>query len=82
MIMVVVSEILLYSCVSLLIGSFFIALVPSSFRPAVSIPRSVQIIATIGIAIFSFAPVLVLIMYLYDNMGLSGAFQTDLSLYV
>ena len=69
MFMVIVSEILLYLCVSLLIGSFLIALVPSSFRPAVSIPRSVQIIATIGIAIFSFAPVLVLIMYLYEQYG-------------
>jgi len=78
MFMVIVSEILLYLCVSLLIGSFLIALVPSSFRPAVNIPRSVQITATIGIAVFSFAPVLVLIIYLYENMGLSETLQTVL----
>lgn len=78
MFMVIVSEILLYLCVSLLIGSFLIALVPSSFRPEVNIPRSVQIIATIGIAVFSFAPVLVLIIYLYENMGLSETLQTVL----
>jgi len=75
MILVVVSEILLYLCVSLLIGSFLIALVPRAYRPEVKISRTVQIIATIGIAVFSFAPVLVLIMYLYEHMGLSGAFQ-------
>ncbi len=75
MFMIIVSEILLYLCVSLLIGSFLIALVPSSFRPQVNIPRSVQILATIGIAVFSFAPVIVLIMYLDEYMGLLGAFQ-------
>ncbi len=78
MLMVIIGEILLYLCLSLLIGSFLIALVPSSYRPEVNIPRSVQVIATVGIGIFSFAPVLLLIVNLSESMGLSQTLQTVL----
>lgn len=62
--MITISEILVYLCFSLLIGSFLIALVPSSWKPEVDVQRWVQIVATIGIAVFSFIPIFLLVLNL------------------
>ncbi|TQR20070.1 copper resistance D family protein [Psychrobacillus vulpis] len=75
MTMLIISEILLYLCFSILIGSFFIALVPSSLKPEISIQRWIQVTATLGIAIFSFVPILLLILQLDKGNDLVGTSQ-------
>ncbi|WP_336864897.1 copper resistance D family protein [Peribacillus frigoritolerans] len=73
-----ISEPLLYLCFSLLIGSFVLRLVPSAYRPDINVPKGVLMIATAGIAIFSFIPVLQLILVLHQDVGLGQTFQSVL----
>jgi putative copper export protein len=73
------SEALLYSCFSLLLGSFIIHLVPESNRPDVRIPKGVLLAAVLGIAIFSFLPVLKIILMLYKEVGLAYPIQSVLT---
>jgi putative copper export protein len=74
----VISELLLYLCFSLLIGSFILHLVPSTYRPDIHVPKGILMMATGGIVIFSFVPVLQLILYLYADIGFSQTFQSVL----
>ncbi|KQL34682.1 copper resistance D family protein [Psychrobacillus sp. FJAT-21963] len=79
MLMTVVSEVLLYLCFSILIGSFLISLVPSSFKPEILVQRRVQIIATVGIALFSFIPILLLVLQLDQEENFVGTLQMVLN---
>ncbi|AZV43061.1 copper resistance D family protein [Peribacillus asahii] len=74
----IISEPLLYICFSLLIGSFLLQIVPSSYRPDFNVPKGVLMAATAGIAIFSFIPVLQIILYLYQDIGFSQTFKSVL----
>ncbi|MFD6440611.1 copper resistance D family protein [Peribacillus sp. NPDC060186] len=74
----VISDALLYLCFSLLIGSFLLYLVPSPYRPDINVPKGALMIATGGIAIFSFIPVLKLILYLFNDIGLAQTFHSVL----
>ncbi|WP_251028156.1 copper resistance D family protein [Bacillus sp. ISL-77] len=73
-----VSEILLYLCFSLIIGSFLLYMVPSSKRPDIIVPKGALMTAAGGIAILSFVPVLQLILFLYEDIGLSQTFKSVL----
>lgn len=75
----IISEALLYSCFSLLLGSFIIYLIPKTARPEIKIPKSVLLIATLGIAIFSFIPVLKIVAYLYEDLGLAYTLKSVLT---
>ena len=68
----IISEALLYLCFACLIGSFFLSLVPNPYRPDINVPKGVLMMATGGIAIFSFIPVLQLILYLYRGIGFAA----------
>ncbi|RSK47928.1 copper resistance D family protein [Bacillus canaveralius] len=74
----VISDTLLYLCFALLIGSFLLYLVPAGKRPDIHVPKGVLMAATGGIAIFSFIPVLSLILHLYQDIGLSQTTQSVL----
>ena len=74
----IISEALLYICFSVLIGSFFLSLVPEAYRPTIHVKKGILMIAASGIAIFSFIPVLQLIFYVYHGMGFLQAFQSVL----
>jgi putative copper export protein len=75
----IVSEALLYSCFSVLLGSFIMNLIPKTARPEISIPKSVLLAATLGIAIFSFLPVLKIVLYLYEDLGLAYTLKSVLT---
>lgn len=65
----IISEPLLYLCFSILIGSFLLRIVPTTSRPDFNVPKGVLMAATAGIALFSFVPVLQLILHLYQDIG-------------
>ena len=75
----IVSEALLYSCFSVLLGSFILYLIPKTARPEIKIPKSVLLGATLGIAIFSFLPVLKIVLYLYEDLGLAYTLKSVLT---
>ena len=66
----IISQALLYLCFALSLGSFILYLVPNTHRPDIHVPKGALMMATGGIAIFSFFPVLQLILYLYPDIGL------------
>lgn len=75
----IVSEALLYSCFSILLGSFILSLIPKTARPDIKIPKSVLLGATLGIALFSFLPVLKIVLYLYKDLGLAYTLKSVLT---
>lgn len=75
----IVSEALLYSCFSLLLGSFILNLIPKNARPEIWIPKGVLLAATLGIALFSFLPVLKIVLYLYEDLGLGYTLKSVLT---
>ena len=52
----IISEALVYICFSILIGSFFLSLVPEAYRPTIHVKKGILMMAASGIAIFSFIP--------------------------
>ena len=66
----IISQALLYLCFALTLGSFILYLVPNTHRPDIHVPKGALMMATGGIAIFSFFPVLQLILYLSPDIGL------------
>jgi putative copper export protein len=74
----IISDALLYLCFSLLMGSFLLQLVPQSLRPSITIPKGVLLLATLGIVFFSFMPVLKLVLFLYEDLGLGYTLKSVL----
>ncbi|QUG41822.1 CopD family protein [Psychrobacillus sp. INOP01] len=77
-ILTTISEALLYVCFALLMGSYILSLFPNDLIPTIIVPRKVKLVAVIGIAIFSFVPLISLIMYLYEDYGLVDSLQSIL----
>jgi putative copper export protein len=76
----VLSEALLYLCFSLLLGSFIINLVPENYRPEIKVSKAVILGAVLGIALFSFVPVLRIILYISEGgLGLGSTLQSVLT---
>lgn len=73
------SEAILYLCFSLLMGSFIISLVPESARPQIRLRKGFLLTAALGISIFSFLPVLKIVLYLYEDLGLAYTLQSVLT---
>jgi putative copper export protein len=65
----ITSELILYVCFALLVGSLILNLVPESLRPQVKIPKGILLLAVLGVGILSFIPVLRVILYLYEDFG-------------
>lgn len=59
----------LFFCV--LVGYIVLQFVPQSKKPNIQFPKSLLLICTLGIIIFTFVPVLELILFLDDTVGFS-----------
>lgn len=70
MIWIYTTETLLYLCFALLIGALLIHLVPVGRRPHVKISRRLLQVSILGIVVLSAAPVIRLILFLYEDVGL------------
>lgn len=73
-----ISQALLYLCFSLLVGSLILSLIPKNYLPPIQVPKYILVLAVIGIMIFSFFPVLQILLYLIPNQGLSDTLQSVL----
>ncbi|WP_046176420.1 copper resistance D family protein [Domibacillus indicus] len=71
-----VTEVLLYSCFSLLMGAFCIQLVPAHKKPSVLIQERWLYAAIAGIALFAFTPAAVLITELSKEAAFLSMAQT------
>ncbi|WP_144509806.1 copper resistance D family protein [Bacillus sp. FJAT-22090] len=65
-----ISEALLYMCFALLMGSYIFTLFPADLKPKIVVPKTAKIWAVAGIILFSFMPLLDLVIFLYDDYGL------------
>lgn len=65
-----ISGALLYMCFALLMGSYIFALFPADLKPKIIVPKAAKLLATAGIVLFSFMPLLDLVTFLYDDYGL------------
>ncbi|OZS78677.1 copper resistance protein CopD [Tetzosporium hominis] len=79
MLFVYISETLLYLCFSLLIGTFVIALIPASKRPPINIGKRWLQGSILGIVLFSMFPIIRLVLYLYEDIGLLLTVQNILT---
>ncbi|WP_428911881.1 copper resistance D family protein [Niallia sp. Krafla_26] len=75
---VIFSEFILYLCFSILMGSFILSLISNDFRPTILVEKRYMILAAVGVALFSFTPVLVLILNLQKRLGWQEGMQTVL----
>lgn len=70
MIWIYISESLLYLCFSLLMGAFIIQFIPERLKPTIYIPKRLIQLSVLGIVFFSAAPVIRIILFLYEDIGL------------
>lgn len=73
------SETLLYLCFSLLMGTFLIQLVPARLKPEVTVPKRILQLAILGVIFFSLAPIIRLVLFLYEDIGLALTIQNVVS---
>lgn len=62
-----------YLFFSLLVGFVVLQFVPESKKPTIQLPKSLFLICTLGIIIFTFVPVLALILFFDDTVGFAPA---------
>lgn len=62
-----------YLFFSLLVGYVVLQFVPESKKPTIQLPKSLLLICTLGIIIFSFVPVLALILFFDGTVGFARA---------
>ena len=79
MIWVYISESLLYLCFSLLIGAFIIQLIPTRLKPEIRISKRLIQLAVLGVVFFSVVPVIRIILFLYEDIGLMLTMQNVLT---
>ena len=79
MIWVYISESLLYLCFSLLMGAFIIQLIPTRLKPEIHISKRLIQLAVLGVVFFSVVPVIRIILFLYEDIGLMLTMQNVLT---
>lgn len=79
MILIYLSETLLYLCFSLITGSLILSLIPGSRKPEITIRKRWIQISILGIVIFSLFPVIRLVLFLYEDIGLWVTIQNVIS---
>lgn len=79
MVWIYISESLLYLCFSLLMGSFILQFIPERLKPEIIIPKRLIQLSVLGIILFSVAPVIRIILFLYEDIGLVLTMQNVLS---
>ncbi|WP_067726867.1 copper resistance D family protein [Oceanobacillus damuensis] len=80
-IVVMISQVLLYVCFSILAGGFLLLLIPSTYRPDVNIPTYYLLLSAITVPIFAFIPVLDTTLFIAQRLGFGEALQTVLLTY-
>ncbi|MCM3597976.1 hypothetical protein M4D55_19615 [Metabacillus idriensis] len=65
-----VTEFFLYILFSFLVGHVALQFVPESNKPNIVVRKPVLLLATLGIIVFSFGPVLQVILYFSESVGL------------
>ncbi len=78
---VIISQILLYLSLSILVGSFILLLVPNKYRPEIRVAKKYLLISAITVPIFSFVPVLDIILYIAPRLGGIESFKLVLTTY-
>ncbi|MDQ0481092.1 copper resistance D family protein [Guptibacillus hwajinpoensis] len=77
-ILTVISEALLYICFALLIADYLFSIISHDKKPLIHVPKKIRLLAAIGIALFSFMPILDLLLYLYEDYGIGQALSSVL----
>ena len=72
--MVIVSQLLLYLCLSLLMGMMTAGAMPRGCMPKFRVPKWLMIAAAAGVIVFGAAPVFSIIMNMAGNLSFAGAF--------
>jgi copper resistance protein D len=62
-----------YLIFSLLVGHVVLQFVPESKKPNIELPKHLLLISTLGIIVFTFVPVLALILYFADSVGYASS---------
>lgn len=68
-ILVIISQVVLYLCLSVLTGTFLLLLVPDKYRPNIKIPKHLLMISIIALPISAFVPVLDIIAFIAPRLG-------------
>lgn len=72
------AEALIYLCFSFLVGGLIVYIVPKHMLPDVLMPKWVMILSVIGIAVFSFIPILRIILFFSEDLGFWLTFKSVL----
>lgn len=72
--MVIASQLLLYLCLSLLMGVMTAGAMPRGYMPRFRVPKWLLIAAAGGVIVFGAAPVFSIIMNMAGNLSFAGAF--------
>ena len=80
-IFVSLSQALLYICLSILIGTFILTVVPKKLRPSFLVPPKWLIISGAVIPFLTFVPVLYIILYISPRLGFMRALEVVLTQY-
>lgn len=75
MIWIYFSETILYLCFSLLLGSFIMTLIPINKKPDIIISKRWLQLSILGIVFLSLSPIIRLIIFLYEDIGLKLTIQ-------
>ncbi len=78
LVITVISQALLYLCVSILIGYFILLIVPRTIQPKIQVRLNIVVMVIVGITIFSFMPILQNILFLSTRIGFFEAVRTVL----
>jgi putative copper export protein len=74
----IVSEIMLYISISLLMGYFILQMIPLEKKPEMTFSRAFLLALIVGIPIFSFLPIVRLIVFLSNDVGFLNTLQSVL----
>jgi copper resistance protein D len=78
-ILIPISEIATYIVFSILAGHVALQFVPDSYKPNTNISKSILLLSTLGIFVFTLGPVLQTISYFSDSVGLPLAIMSVLT---
>ena len=81
LLLVIISQILLYGGFSLLFGYFVLSLVPSQYRPTFSVKQMYLQLSIVAIIVGGFVPALYVVTFIAPRIGIVDSFVTVLTVY-
>lgn len=76
MAVVYISEAFLYLCFSLLLGGLLSYVIPRTYQPCIEFPQKHMVLCILGIALFSFMPVIRIVMVFAPDIGFWLTFKS------